>query len=211
MGIGRVVLAWAAFAAFHSLTVSEAYERLARRVMGGAAFAAWHRLLFTAFSCAALAGVALYVRSLPDGPLYAVRGPARWLLHALQAAGGALLLGTPWDVLEFVGIRQVMRRRGSSPADGGSRLHTEKAYALVRHPLYAGISMILLAHPVQTRNSLASAAAVVLYFYIGTFLEERRMVRTFGDAYRAYRREVPRFFPLRTLRKVIVGKRHGVD
>jgi protein-S-isoprenylcysteine O-methyltransferase Ste14 len=29
------------------------------------------------------------------------------------------------------------------------------------------------------------------YFYIGTFSEERRLVRQFGEAYRAYQRNTP--------------------
>jgi protein-S-isoprenylcysteine O-methyltransferase Ste14 len=38
---------------------------------------------------------------------------------------------------------------------------------------------------------------VILYFYVGTFLEERRLVNKFGDAYRDYRKKVPRMLPLR--------------
>src|SRR3990170_3996441 len=48
----RVILAWTAFAVFHSLTVSEGYENLARRWMGDRAFDGYHRLLFTAYSIA---------------------------------------------------------------------------------------------------------------------------------------------------------------
>jgi protein-S-isoprenylcysteine O-methyltransferase Ste14 len=66
----------------------------------------------------------------------------------------------------------------------------------VRHPLYLGCSILLAFHPVQTRSSAATAAAVIAYFYIGTFFEERRLARKFGEAYREYRRRVPRFLPL---------------
>ena len=196
MEIAKTVLAWAAFAVFHSLTVSEGYERMARRAMGERAFAAFHRLLFTAYSAAATAAVLLYIRSLPDAPLYRLDGWARFLFHAVQLAGAALLLWTPWDFLEFAGVRQLARHlRGQAP-EAPVPLFTGKAYAVVRHPLYLGFSLILAFHPVQTENSLASAAAIVAYFYIGTFFEERRMERAYGEAYREYRRRVPRFLPL---------------
>jgi protein-S-isoprenylcysteine O-methyltransferase Ste14 len=37
---------------------------------------------------------------------------------------------------------------------------------------------------------------------MGTFLEEKRMVRKFGDAYREYQRKVPRFLPNRRTTRI---------
>jgi methanethiol S-methyltransferase len=192
-----VILAWTAFAVFHSVTVSAPYERLARRIMGDSAYSAYHRLVFTAYSSAAFLLLLLYLRSLPDLPLYRLEGWRRLLCHAGQLGAAAFLLWTPWDLREFVGIRQWERRRRREPPGPGEsdRLFTGKAYGVVRHPLYFGISAILLLHPVQTRNSAVSTAMIVLYFYVGTFLEERRLEDKFGDEYRAYRRRVPRFLP----------------
>ncbi len=203
MDVLRIILAWTAFAVFHSLTVSERYEGLARRMMGENAFSAYHRLLFTVYSAAAFVLLVLYLKAVPDRPLYRLEGATRLLFHVVQAGGAALLFYTPWDIKEFVGISQWRRsRKRESPEPGRSeRLFTGKAYGIVRHPLYLGISVILAFHPVQTRNSLVSAAMVILYFYVGTFFEEARMVRKFGEEYRNYQCRVPRFLPLRPPRR----------
>jgi len=195
----RVILAWTAFAVFHSLTVSEGYERLARRSMGSRAFEGYHRLLFSAYSVFAFLLLLLYLHSLPDRPLYRLEGAGRLLFHAVQLCGVALLFWTPWDLLEFVGFRQWKRQRRGGPAEPGrnDRLFTHKAYGVVRHPLYLGISAILSFHPVQSRNSFVSTVVIVLYFYVGTFFEERRMVRKFGEEYRNYQERVPRFLLFR--------------
>ncbi len=193
----RIILGWAAFAVFHSLTVSEGYERLARRAMGDRGFDVYHRLLFTGYSCIVFLLLVLYLKAVPDAPLFRLEGWPRIACRALQLIGAAFLLWTPWDLKEFIGLRQWGRRRGPSPAPGrNDRLFTGKAYGVVRHPLYLGISAILAASPAQTRNSLVSTAMVILYFYVGTFLEERRLVRQFGEDYRAYRARVPRFLPI---------------
>jgi methanethiol S-methyltransferase len=194
----KVIVAWGVFAHFHSVTVSEPYERWARRAMGEDRFRAYHRLLFTLSSAAATAVVLLYVRSLPDLPLYRIDGWVRFLFHGVQFLGAVLLLWTPWDLLESVGLRQWERhRKGEGETPGrNERLFTGKGYGLVRHPLYLGCSMLLAFHPVQTHSSAATAAAVIAYFYLGTFFEERRLVRTFGEEYREYQDRVPRFFPL---------------
>jgi uncharacterized membrane protein len=193
-----VIGAWGAFALFHSVTVSEPYERWARGFLGDERFRAYHRLLFTLYSAAATAAVLLYVRSLPDIPLYRLDGWVRLLSHGVQILGAGLLLWTPWDLKEFIGLRQWERhRRGEKEAQGSNeRLFTGKGYGLVRHPLYLGCSLLLAFHPAQTRNSAATAAAVIAYFYIGTFFEERRLVRKYGEEYREYQRRVPRFLPL---------------
>ena len=195
----RLILAWLAFAVFHSLTVSEAYEQRARRWLGDEAFDAYHRLAFTAYTSVAFGLLLLYLGTIPDRSLYRLEGITRILFHAVQFGGFAFLLWTPWDLKEFLGFRQWERhRKGETPArERPGRLFTGKAYGVVRHPLYFGCSAILLFHPVQTRNSALSAAMAILYFYFGTFLEERRLVRTFGDAYREYQGRVPRFLPLR--------------
>jgi len=203
LDVFRVILGWTVFAAFHSLTVSEKYESLARRRMGEQAFNAYHRLLFTAYSFIAFFLLILYLRTVPDRPLYRLEGTLRFLFHAIQLVGAALLLWTPWDLMEFVGIRQWKRsREGKSPDSGkGVRLFTGKAYGIVRHPLYLGTSVVLAFHPVQTRNSFLSVVLVILYFYIGTFFEERRLGRAFGQEYREYQRRVPRFLPVHKPRK----------
>lgn len=190
--------AWAAFALFHSVTMSETYERWARHAMREDRFRAYHRILFTLYSAAATAAVLLYVRSLPDFPLYRIDGWVRFLFRGMQILGAGLLLWTPWDLKEFVGLRQWERhRKGEEETQNrNERLFTGKGYGLVRHPLYLGCSLLLAFHPVQTRNSAATAAAVIAYFYIGTFFEERRLARKFGEAYREYQRRVPRFLPL---------------
>jgi len=198
MKIADIVLAWTAFGVLHSLTVSDGYERLARRAMGERVFDAFHRLLFTAYSAVLTAATLFYIHSLPDAPLYRIEGLPRLLLHAIQASGAALLFLTPWDLWEFLGLRQALRflRGKAVKSTGKKRLFTGKAYGLVRHPLYLGCSVLLAFHPVQTRNSFVSAAAIIAYFYVGTFFEERRMERAFGEAYREYRKRVPRFLPL---------------
>jgi len=195
--MARVAAAWALFAVFHSLTVSEGYERLARSFLGERFFAAWHRLLFTAYTGAAFLGLVLYLRTVPDAPLFRLDGWPRLACRALQAGGLAFLLWTPWDVKEFIGLRSWERARNRAPAGAGTadRLFTEKAYSVVRHPLYLGISAILVFRPAQSRTTLVSTIMAVLYFCAGTFLEEARLVRKFGDDYRRYQAAVPRILP----------------
>jgi len=67
----------------------------------------------------------------------------------------------------------------------------------VRHPLYS-VSMLLLAGVVllfPTLSVIVSAVAIVVYLFIGTWLEERKLIAEYGQAYREYKKQVPMFFP----------------
>jgi protein-S-isoprenylcysteine O-methyltransferase Ste14 len=194
-----VVACWTAFALVHSLTVSDRWHGWLRRKVGAAHFLAYHRLGYAIVSFLTLAAVLAVLRSLPDRPLYRIDGVGRILFRIVQLLGVALLLKTPLSVPEFLGIRQALRfvRTGRNPEEPASpRLYTGKSYAYVRHPLYLGCSAVVAFQPDQTLVSAVSSVCILLYFYIGTFHEEARLVRVFGDEYRAYRRRVPRFLPI---------------
>ena len=79
----------------------------------------------------------------------------------------------------------------------GHELVTTGPYAIVRHPIYAGLLLAFIGTAVA-RGDLGAVAAVVLVgwaFRRKTRLEERWMREQFGAAYEAYARRVPALFP----------------
>ena len=79
----------------------------------------------------------------------------------------------------------------------GHRLLTDGVYGVVRHPQYAGIFLAVFGQLVHwpTIPTLALAPLIVFAYVRLARREERRMVERFGEAYIAYRRQVPMFFP----------------
>jgi protein-S-isoprenylcysteine O-methyltransferase Ste14 len=196
--IAHVAAGWSAFALLHSATVSAPWQRWLRRKLGDARFGAFHRLGYTVVSVVTLSLLLLHLRSLPDRILFSLFPPLRWLFRLLQGAGLLFLLRTPVRLPEFLGIRQAaayLRSGGAAPPEDPPRLCTGKSYGIVRHPLYLGCIAVIAFQPDQTVVSSASSVAAILYFWIGTFHEESRLVEAFGDEYREYRRRVPRLLP----------------
>ena len=71
-------------------------------------------------------------------------------------------------------------------------------YAFVRHPIYTGISLALLAMAVifETAFAYAGAVLIILSFYIKARLEERFLREELGaEAYDAYAKRVPMLVP----------------
>jgi len=194
----RLALTFLFFAAQHSFTVSDTLKNLVIRIMGERAFAGRFRLLFTLWNLLLFSFLLSYWRGLPDRPLFTPAPAFIWPLHLIQILGLWVLYraGKEIDLLHFVGIRQWihLQKRQSSP---GEVLITSGIYGRVRHPIYLGSILILWGelHLLKTANGLLFVILATAYFAIGSFMEERRMVRQFGDTYLRYQEKTGRFLP----------------
>jgi protein-S-isoprenylcysteine O-methyltransferase Ste14 len=93
--------------------------------------------------------------------------------------------------VELFGLRQAFAGAESAP-----RLRTPGLYRLVRHPIYLGFLLAFWSAPDMSAGHLLFALATSGYIVIGILLEERDLVRMFGESYRRYRREVWMLLPL---------------
>ncbi len=78
------------------------------------------------------------------------------------------------------------------------RLITEGVYRHVRHPMYSAFFLWALAQLILIPNAIAGPAGFVgfgILFFFRVGQEERMMLDTFGDEYRAYMARTPRVVP----------------
>ncbi len=76
-------------------------------------------------------------------------------------------------------------------------LHIEGPYRVTRHPIYTGMTGMLLGTALASGAALTlvAFAIFVVYFAVKIHAEERLLLETFGQRYEAYRREVPQLLP----------------
>lgn len=107
---------------------------------------------------------------------------------ALSLAGGGLMA---WAVLHFRSWRY------AAALEAGHELATGGPFAVVRHPVYAGMDLVALGAAlwVPTANVVAGA---LLVFAVGdgrARAEEGLLRAAFGGEYAAYAARTRRFFP----------------
>jgi protein-S-isoprenylcysteine O-methyltransferase Ste14 len=85
------------------------------------------------------------------------------------------------DPLELAGIR---------PAAGTERLQVTGPYRWVRHPLYLGWMLAVFGTAHMTGDRLAFAAITTIYLVVAIPWEERSLLKSFGDDYARYVRDV---------------------
>ena len=104
---------------------------------------------------------------------------ALWLFHRSHVD-----LGTNWSVTLKVREKHVLIKTG--------------VYRLVRHPMYSSFFLLGLAQMFLLPNWLAGASGLLgagMLFTFRVLREERMMLESFGDEYRAYMAATKRVIP----------------
>jgi protein-S-isoprenylcysteine O-methyltransferase Ste14 len=168
---------------------------------------AFYRLAFTLINGVVLSILGLIALNIPDRNLYSASGVLHWALRFIRTIGFVLLLASARDVdlLKFFGFRQAFHFLRYGDASEELRpfreegLDTSGMYEIVRHPMYFSALVMIWGTPDMSLTYLILAFNVTVYFWLGSYLEERRLVAQFGQQYIRYKERVPRLFPWRWL------------
>ena len=196
-----LALAWTAYCTLHSAMISETVTGLLKRRLGDSF--RFYRLFFNSVAVVTLVPVLWYAHSLRQEAFFRWEGV--WLVpRCLLLACGILLVvagGRHYDLGQFLGISRLRGATSGGLATGGG-IDSSGVLGLVRHPWYTAVVLLLWARDLDMA-ALVGNGVLTVYIVVGTLLEERKLVREFGDAYRSYQRRVSMFVPLKWIRRRI--------
>lgn len=130
-------------------------------------------------------------------PIWSVQSAgAVWALWALWGVGWLTVVLSTFmtDHFDLFGLRHVYLYLVGRPYTL-VQFKRRGLYRHMRHPLYTGFFIALWATPHMTLGHLVLASGLSTYIVIGTLLEERDLIAAFGERYRQYCRELPRYLP----------------
>lgn len=197
-----IVIGMVIFALSHSLTADPKLKYWVQQQMGERAYQGWYRLLYNLVSVITLAPIMVVIWRT-GSIIYAVPADMALLFTVCQFIGsiGLVISLLQIDLLRFAGLAQVIAYfRGESLPLPPEKLQTGGLYRLVRHPLYFFSLLSIWFISPMTDTMLVFNIAATLYFVFGSLIEERRMLRYFGDEYRDYQARVAWLIPLLRLK-----------
>lgn len=155
----------------------------------------WYRLFFNTMAVVLLVIPFYLTWAIGGETVFAWKGIWWWVGNglALAALTGFLYSLRHYDSSEFLGLRQ--HRDGEQRVEDQERFRVSPLHQHVRHPWYF-LGLILIWTRDMTAAMLVSSVMMTLYFVVGSWLEERKLLAYYGEAYREYRRRVPGLLPL---------------
>ena len=206
-----ILFFFAVFGYTHSLLASEKIKVIFKHKFGE--LIAFYRLIYNLFALCSLY-IIYEISPKPYIIIYDLPNPFDLLILIPQFIS---LAGIFWVFRyicfkEFLGLDQVKRffkKKYTTELDEEYTLRLEGPYRYSRHPVYFFSIIFLLFRPVMDLFYLTFFACIVVYFYIGSYYEEKKLVRMFGEVYSNYRKEVPRIFPIKLFKPYIQKNTFG--
>lgn len=192
-----ISLLFAGYSWIHSLLASNRVKESIKKNFGN--LIAFYRLGYNLFAIASL--FLIYeISPKPHIVIYDLPNPYDILILIPQFIA---LIGIFWSfkyvcVREFLGISQIERyiqKKYSSNLDEDLTLTIGGPYKYSRHPIYFFSIMFLLFRPTMDLFYLTFFLLLVAYFYIGSYHEEKKLVKNFGEIYENYQKSVSQIFP----------------
>jgi protein-S-isoprenylcysteine O-methyltransferase Ste14 len=187
-----LMLLWLTYFVVHSLLASLAMKHWVATHRPG--WLRGYRLGFNLLALLLLSPPLVLTLTWQGPRLWQWTGVAGWIADGLAVAA---ILGFLWtlryyDGLTFLGLRQWRQHSQATTDQDAFRLSPLHRY--VRHPWYS-LGLVLLWTRDLDAAWLLGSTLITLYFWLGSWLEEQKLLLYYGDSYRRYQERVPGLIP----------------
>jgi protein-S-isoprenylcysteine O-methyltransferase Ste14 len=198
--LSLLVIAWCVL---HSTMISTSVTEYLKKHFGPRF--RFYRLFFNLIALLTLIPVALFAYSIRTQAIFYWNGYMRigQILLIVVAVLLLLLGGRHYDVRQVIGIKQIKEGTAKKAITDTGELGTAGVLGITRHPWYLATILLLWARQMDVSVIFVNVI-LTSYLFVGTLLEERKLIGEFGKKYLAYQKRVSMLIPLKWLRSKII-------
>jgi protein-S-isoprenylcysteine O-methyltransferase Ste14 len=186
----------------HSAMISIAVTEYLKKLLGSQY--RFYRVFFNFISILTLIPVALFAHSAQTPVIFDWSGYMRigQVLILGLAVWFFFLGGRHYDIRQFLGIKQIREGTTDTAITDTGELETSGVLGITRHPWYLATMLLLWARQMDV-SAIIVNVILTAYLIVGTYLEEKKLVREFGEKYRNYQKKVSMLLPYQWLKERI--------
>jgi methanethiol S-methyltransferase len=186
---------WIGYCALHSYLISIRFTNLMIRLLRN--YYAFYRLFYILISLVLLIPLIKYTGQADTRIIITYEYPLSIVRYALIAGSLTIFFYTlffNYDPLSFFGIRQILNFRKAKGIDPSRGIRKDGLLGIIRHPMYLALIIYLWCQTFKIMDIIVNGV-LTIYVFIGTKLEEKKLVLEYGDTYIKYQQEVPMLIP----------------
>ena len=186
----------------HSALISIAVTEYLKKLLGSQY--RFYRIFFNSIAILTLIPVALVA--------YSARTPVIFDWSGYMRIGQVLVLGLAvwffflggrhYDIRQLIGIAQIRDGTADMAITDTGELDTSGVLGITRHPWYLATMLLIWARQMDV-SAIIVNVILTAYLVVGTYLEEKKLVREFGEKYRNYQKKVSMLMPYKWIKERI--------
>ncbi len=191
-----LIILWCMWCGIHSGMIASSVVSYLKNKLGS--HYKYYRLFYNLVAVATLFPLVIYNRTIQSPILFSWQGYLTIIQIILLIVVISLFIagGLKYDMLQLLGIRQIKSGKIHSTLSESGDINTSGIMGVTRHPWYlAAIIIIWIGYREMTVSTLIVNTILSVYIFIGTILEERKLIIELGDNYLDYKNKVSMLFP----------------
>ena len=189
--------------ALHSAMITISVTEYSKKLLGS--HYRFYRLFFNIISIVTLLPVVLFAYSIQTQVILHWDGYMRigQVLLLGMAVWFFFLGGRHYDIQQVMGIKQIREGTADLAITDTGELDTSGVLGMTRHPWYLATLLLIWARQMDV-SALIVNLILTFYLVVGTYLEEKKLLREFGENYQNYQKKVSMLVPYKWLKERII-------
>ena len=198
------IVLWTIFGFQHSILARPFTKSLVNKIFGSAFEIHFYPFFYFVSQCIIFAAIYDTIRHLkPTLIFFEVPEYLNLFIFWFNRVANIFLIITVFhfNIGKFTGIAQLLEffsqkyQRGKSKQNDPT-LNSSYLYRYIRHPMYLGILLVFISSTsIYTDLFFINLLCIIIYIELGSYFEEKSLVRTFGPQYSEYQKTTKRYIP----------------